>query len=644
MKNRLFNKSLPLILILAGVVLIFASIAVDLAKPGSRIVFGPLQFRLALLGFILLLVGLFVALPSGQRFLQRWRTPSAMGKQAVRPAGLLLIAVWFALLTGLAEAFIMAEKRIFFGRYIFLSPHVAWMAPVANLFIFAIPTFLLLLVIWRWPRLITFSKAATVFAFLSFVCMLFMVTWLHTYAALVLAAGLAVQGVRLIGTRFESFYSVVRRTTLWLATLTVALAAGVYGWQRLAEHRAIAALPPAGPDTPNVLLIVLDTVRAQSLSLYGHVRPTSPNLERLAETGVTFERAIATAPWTVPSHASMFTGRFPNELSVTFQKPLDSTYPTLAELFTNRGYLTAGFSANLGYCSYETGLNRGFIHYEDYRVSFDQIFASSSLYRAITNSNDHIRKVGASLSRKSAEQINSDFLRWLTPETGRPFFAFLNYFDAHAPYLPPEPIGTKSGSEQTDLDLYESCIEYLDHQIGLLFDELESRDLLRNTLVIITSDHGEQFGEHNLHEHGNSVYMPLLHVPLLILFPSRVPTGKNVREIVTLCDIPATVIDLLQLEENARFPGTSLARYWDDAYNPGNAATSRVLSEHGEIKSLVVGRYHYILKDNDLEELYDLEDDPAEERNLADTVEGRRVCERFRASLETLLASNQLSN
>ena len=123
-------------------------------------------------------------------------------------------------------------------------------------------------------------------------------------------------------------------------------------------------MPPA--NSPNVLLIVLDTVRADHLSLYGYERPTTPNLERLAKRGIRFDNARATAPWTLPSHASMFTGHWPHELGAKWMTPLRGNLPTLAEYLGAHGYATAGFVANVVYCSQETGLARGFTHYEDY--------------------------------------------------------------------------------------------------------------------------------------------------------------------------------------------------------------------------------------------------------------------------------------
>ena len=147
--------------------------------------------------------------------------------------------------------------------------------------------------------------------------------------------------------------------------LVILLASYLFLGDRLGLAReAGRPLPPA--NSPNVLLIVLDTVRADHLSLYGYERPTTPNLEQLGKRGIRFDKARATAPWTLPSHASMFTGRWPHELGEKWMTPLRGNFPTLAEYLGDRGYATAGFVANVGYCSQETGLARGFTHYEDY--------------------------------------------------------------------------------------------------------------------------------------------------------------------------------------------------------------------------------------------------------------------------------------
>ena len=328
------------------------------------------------------------------------------------------------------------------------------------------------------------------------------------------------------------------------------------GREKLDEHRLVQA--PAG--SPNVLFIVLDTVRAESLSAYGYNRDTSPNLTRLAERGVRFDQARTPAAWTLPSHASMFTGRWPYELSTRPDRPLDGTYPTLAEVLRDKGYATAGFVGNTYFCNRWFGLDRGFLHYEDVAVCLVEILRSSDMGRAL------ISKVAPSIftrdrpyayfNRKDAATINHDMLSWLDSQRkGRPFFAFLNYFDAHDPYISAEGAPRHFGLRpetaeeiaalrdwlhvdkskipsrllQMAIDGYDDGIAYLDDQIGRLFAALDSRGLLENTLIVITADHGELHGEHNNFGHGSHLYRQVADVPLLVVGPRNVPHGKTIR-------------------------------------------------------------------------------------------------------------------
>ena len=283
---------------------------------------------------------------------------------------------------------------------------------------------------------------------------------IYTAAWLILALGIA---ARLVP-RFERPTTRLRR---WLIVqfssfsgIGRVVAGLVIGAKRLEQWReAGRPLPPA--DSPNVLLIVLDTVRADHLSLYGYYRPTSPSLERLAERGIRFDEARATSPWTLPSHASLFTGRWPSELGVKWMTPLPDRFPTLAEYLGARGYGTAGFVANNLYCSHDAGLDRGFTHYEDYVLDSGRLRPLRTallvdgagprlpnsgcgwpgiwrLGPSVHGSNRCVRRL-LDTGRKDAGSINRDFLEWLSHrrEPRRPFFAFLNYFDAHSPYLPP---------------------------------------------------------------------------------------------------------------------------------------------------------------------------------------------------------------
>jgi hypothetical protein len=178
---------------------------------------------------------------------------------------------------------------------------------------------------------------------------------LEIWASLLLSGGLAIQSARLVGRRRRASLELVRWTTPLLAGALLAVMLLTIGRRAWSEHRALAALPPPPPAAHNVLLIVWDTVRAGNLSLYGYGRPTTPHLARFAGRGVRFDLAFSTSSWTLPSHASLFTGRWPHELGVDWSSPLRADVPTLAEYLGSRGYDTAGFVANLDYCSRETG-------------------------------------------------------------------------------------------------------------------------------------------------------------------------------------------------------------------------------------------------------------------------------------------------
>ena len=385
---------------------------------------------------------------------------------------------------------------------------------------------------------------------------------LDLWASLLLCGGLATQSARLVVRHREAFFRLraphgpaARRGLLAIMLVTI-------GGRAWSEHRAAAALPAPPPGARNVLLIVWDTVRAGNLSLYGYDRPTTPNLERLARRGVRFDLAFSTSSWTLPSHASLFTGRWPHELGVDWKSPLRDDVPTLAEYLTAHGYDTAGFAANLDYCTRETGLARGFAHYEDFPIDLYDVFtryvalgnrleisdwavcpgqAPGEMRRALVREPDTALEEHA----KNAAEVDRAFLRWLArqQERRRPFFAFLNYNDAHTPYEVPDRSTPGFGLRPTSsldrlmlfhwnsldkarlayhdvrmaTDVYDDCIAYLDRRLGMLLDELGRRGVLDDTLVIVTADHGEHLGDHLLFFHGCSLYRQLVQVPLVIV-------------------------------------------------------------------------------------------------------------------------------
>jgi arylsulfatase A-like enzyme len=415
------------------------------------------------------------------------------------------------------------------------------------------------------------------------------------------------------------------------------------------------------------------------MDLYGYERATTPYLRDLAKEGVVFQRAIATASWTLPTHVSLFTGRFHYETQTAWYRPLDATYPTLAEALTGQGYVTGGIVANTDYCRAERGLARGFAHYEDYVASAGELARSSPLIRFAFKQAWVRRLLGyyELLGRKPAPRITNDFLRWLDRvPSGRPFFAFLNYFDAHQPYLPPAEfderfgptdrlgtylarysygvpcsLGNTSPEEIESMrNAYDGSIAYLDYDLKRLFGELRRRGLLDRTLVILVSDHGEEFGEHGTFGHGTDLHIQSIYVPLILRLPGIVPGDVTVQEPVTLRDIPATVIDLLGLPYEGLFPGRSLGRYWLETEREEPESLDPVLSElsyapweasgpvsKGDMKSLVTGDMHYIRNGDGTEEVYDLRHDPAERNDLIQTPRGAEAAAHARHIIEGIL-------
>jgi len=574
-----------------------------------------------------------------------------------RPLAFIRLALWFGLWTGIAEVMLLAVKKLYLRHLIKIGSDVVWMAPLADSVLF-LAVGIIFGVIARSRRGAgVFRAATTVFVFLSVLSVALYESRLAWYARELIAIGVAVQAARLLTPRVNGFYRLVRRTLPWTVVLVLLLPVELAGSRWFGYQRTVATLPPSVVGAPNVLLVVLDTVRARNLSVYGYHRPTTPTLEQWAQTAVVFERAIAPSPWTFPSHASLFTGRWPHELSANWQTPLDTRHPMLAEVVRDRGYVTAGFAANTFYATAEFGMARGFLHYEDYAVTASQFLVSTAIGRALFSfslDRDVAYRVREFVGyreipgRRNAAAINRSFLTWLDRQTSsRPFFVFLNYLDAHQPFLPPAPFNTKftgtaprgnpthtwdrewsAADIQAETDAYDGAIAYLDDQLARLASELQRRNVLDNTIIVVTSDHGEHLGEHGFMRHGNTLYTEALHVPLIIRWPRQMKTGLTVREPVSLRDIPATVLALLGMTCDGCVPGTPLLDRVS-VRDPGSA--SPILSEvsrgiripdrypnaRSDLKSLIVGDRHYIVNTHGSEELYDLAADPAEQRNLA---------------------------
>ncbi len=525
-----------------------------------------------------------------------------------------MLALGMAALSGLLQNFARVGALLA-GAPWDHGPHVWWMAPLAELAIY-LPLALCLIALGkRYPAVMRVSNVVPIMVVPAVISVMLLVPRLYVWAEVALAAGVALRLRSMIARRPESFRNALPPAGYALASLTAVLAISVPAWSSISERRTARPVAEPVPGAPNVLLLIWDTVRASSLSLYGYERPTTPRLDSLARTGVTFNRAISTASYTLPSHASIFTGKWANDLDVNWRTPLEGEI-TLAEVLSKSGYRTGGFSANRLYVNRAWGLARGFAHFDEHRLGIQNVARSGSMLRALVNSEPFRRLLSFDnqLASVSAADNAKALLSWLRRgDQSRPYFAFVNYMDAHGPYLPPEPFATKflgnrTPEERKELrreargnldevgmelglklrDAYDGSIANLDDAVGRLLETMKRDGLLENTLIIVAADHGEEFGEHNLYGHGNSLYFRSIHVPLVVVMPGRVPSGKLVDEVVSTREIASTVLDLVGSAE--KLPGSSLRAAWESAAPDSNAVAFSLITGDFRLREMARSR------------------------------------------------------
>lgn len=576
-------------------------------------------------------------------------------------ADILRYAAWFGILTGLVEGillFTLSHFELLKGQITYLGSgwEVLWVAPIFDLLLFFVVGVFLALFAQFLPQM--WAKRLSLFAF-SF---LLVFSWVGTYlsgrlspaAFVILAAGIGYQLSLSLYERGKRFVPFAGRSAKGFGALTLALLIVIQGGYWASERIASRDLPQAKESSPNVLLIVIDTLRADHMSLHGYDRATDPNLVRIAGEGVMFENAYATSSWTLTAHASLFTGRWPYEHKADGGRHLDDTYPTIAEALAARGYRTGAFNGNFETVTKRWGFARGFIHFEDYYQTLPQLTVSSFYGRFLEYYALHkVFGMEFSIDRRWAPSVNRSALDWIDQDNERPFFAFINYYDVHAPYISPErarfsEFENPGGLVNTDwttadiynpktpeqvqgeIDAYDGGIYYNDEQIQILLDELQKRGVLENTIVMITSDHGELFGEHGLWEHHNSLYRPVIHVPMIVWYPKSVPQNVRVDTPISNAAIPATILDMLGEPAQDLFPGPSLAELWRD---PASASkfpdpiaemaespwvNPNHLSIEGDMVSVVSSDWQYIEHEYNGVELYNLNEDPDQLNNVVD--------------------------
>ncbi|MBW1855592.1 MAG: sulfatase [Deltaproteobacteria bacterium] len=404
---------------------------------------------------------------------------------------------------------------------------------------------------------------------------------------------------------------------------------------------------------PHVILVVLDTVRADRLSIYRspHItHRTSKNLEEFSGDALIFENCIATSSWTLPSHASLFTGLYPSEHGMHTKldsknkwfwgfPPLSEKLVTLAEIFKDNRYSTGAVVANNDVLHPGLKFNQGFSHYNCVR-------SVGSVYRfypfhPIVHLFCHLTNIFPKyiFVYRTADDITKESFRMLDKLSSGPFFLFINYMDAHDPYQPPRPfdgyfldtsfpqlyrlqkhflyftgnLNQKSWNSYL-LSQYDGEIAYLDAQLGKLFARLKQKDMYDSSLIIITSDHGELFDENGFSSHKTPMYEGVIKVPLIIKFPFKRKVGRE-KTMITLADLYPTILSICDLPVPEGISGKTFGKgslpIVSELYNYGI----------GEHRILYNGEYKYMRYQQQREpELYNLHKDPMEKVNMVNVL------------------------
>ena len=394
------------------------------------------------------------------------------------------------------------------------------------------------------------------------------------------------------------------------ALLVTAVAGGVAAGLMLRRQ------PDPPPLAANLVIITLDTARADRLSPYGLMNAPMPALERLAREGVVFDQATSVAPLTLPAHASLFTGLLPTKHQVrdNADRPLATEMLTLAEILKARGFQTGAFVGSI-VLDPARGLAQGFDRYD-----------------AVDPARAPVGSLESRARQRRGDDVVTEALRWLASARDAPFLLWTHLYDPHRPYDPPEPYLSNYG------DAYIGEIAFADAQIGRLLDALDARGLTEKTIVVVVGDHGESLGDHGERDHGVFVYESVLRIPLIVRAPSI--AARRVGAVVRLTDVMPTALDLLGIAAPP-IDGVSLGELLlgsrrDLALEAYSESLYPRRFGWSALHALREGRYKLI--DAPRPELYDLERDPFEERNLF--AERTTTAAAMRHRLRTLAGSH----
>ncbi len=589
-----------------------------------------------------------------------------------RSRNLFLLAMSMGALTGFLEGagFYGAQADRWTGHGFFGStaePSILYLSPLFTLLGFA-GVALALQLFFRLFRAAQAKRVRILFGVLSFLAF-FDWLWLSerfaTYSALILALGLAFAAGRWFQKHWRRALELSPRMFAVSAACICVAALGVTSLGRWGENAAQAALPAPRAGSPNIVLIILDTVRADHLSAYGYERQTTPFLQSLAAEGIAFDNAVAPSSWTFPSHVSILTGRYPHEHGAVLNG-YDGRYATVASSLDQMGYVTGGFSGNMDWFAAARGMAGGFQHFEDAYWSVGAMFAQTGYGRIIGDGLAWATGDRFVLGYKRARDVNRTALRWLDSAPKRPFFLVLNYYDANAggeepapayrnlfssAQLPPPALGAAEFApaelDKSRSNEYDGALVYMDTCVRELVEDLEKRGRADNLVVVVTADHGELFGEHGLSGHRNSLYWDLLHVPLIVWGNHGMSRGLRVERPVSLVSLPATLLELAGKKDAGGFPAPSLAQFWkargadpswpfpiSELAQMPYPGLERMPNYSGSLSALVTSRW--LLIDHSLNgpALYDWQADPENLRDLALTADGKLLATALTSCLE----------
>jgi choline-sulfatase len=381
-----------------------------------------------------------------------------------------------------------------------------------------------------------------------------------------------------------------------------------------------AAAPEASPSLKplNVVLVTIDTLRADRLHCYGNQQIETPTLDGLAQHGVLFENAVAQAPLTPPSHASIFTGTNPNVHHVrnTGGFALQSSSVTLATILKAQGWDTAAF-VGATVLKKASGFGHGFDVYDDQMPQPEKSLEEREY------------------PERRAGVVVDHALNWLQSQTGKPFFMWLHLYDPHEPYDPPAPFREKYRN-----NLYDGEVAYTDQQLGRFLDAVSKRSPADKTLIVVLADHGESLGEHGEFNHGVFLYDATLHIPFLMWGPG-VPAGVRVNQQARTIDVLPTILELLNGKAPASVQGVSLipafsGRSVPTTYSYEETLYPKMNMGWAELRGIRTAQWKYVRAPKP--ELYDLARDPRETTNVIDA--HPKEFQEFEAKLKLLSAES----